>query len=524
MDISAYQKIGEIPYDFTHKRLSIAVAEGTDRFLIAKGALTNVLAVCAKTESAGGTIADIHPALEQIQKKYEEFSGEGFHRSSEETILDAQQGLDGTKEKGQHPHDQQNRTAEQQLKTQQREQNEEALFKVEKRRSISRGTGRSRNAGNTLRAPREQQVPAKRAEAFTGRQKNKLQDTSDRSKASFTSTLPMFANLRCEAHQEKTMKFVEVQHFGGPEVLRFVEEADPEPKAGQVAIEVKAIGINFADIMAREGTYPGVPSAPFRPGYEVAGVVTAWGEGVTGFRGGERVMGIISNGGYTTHAVLNAQETIRLPDALDFAPATALLVQGLTAYFLLEAGNLREGQSVLIAGAAGGVGSLAIQIAKLKGAGKVMGLASPSKHERARSLGADAVFDYTQSGWSKSVLSETDGAGFSLFLDSQGDLGSEAFDALGQKAYWLIYGGQSGSGSGLPVERLWSLVGKNATLRGYNLFGNIADFERGLNEMLGWVSSGKLQLDVQRFPFSEVAQAQEAISNRKTTGKVVLEP
>ncbi|MBC7527082.1 MAG: hypothetical protein H7308_05990 [Chthonomonadaceae bacterium] len=118
MDISAYQKIGEIPYDFTHKRLSIAVAEGTDRFLIAKGALTNVLAVCAKTESAGGTIADIHPALEQIQKKYEEFSGEGFHRSSEETILDAQQGLDGTKEKGQHPHDQQNRTAEQQLKTQ----------------------------------------------------------------------------------------------------------------------------------------------------------------------------------------------------------------------------------------------------------------------------------------------------------------------------------------------------------------------------------------------------------------------
>lgn len=321
------------------------------------------------------------------------------------------------------------------------------------------------------------------------------------------------------------MKFVEVQQFGGPEVLQIIEAPDPIPQVGQIVIKVKASGINFADIMAREGLYPNVPSAPFRPGYEIAGVVAAVGEGVIGFHGGERVMGMLPMmGGYTTHAVLNAQDAIRLPDTLDFAPATALLVQGLTAYFLLETADLQAGQSVLIAGAAGGVGSLAVQIARLKGAGKVIGLASPSKHERVRSLGADSVFDYTKSGWSIPVLAETEGQGISIFLDSQGDLATEAFDALGYKAHWLIYGGQGQKSNGLPPERLWTLVGKNATLRGYNLFGNAADFGRGLTEMLGWVASGKLEIDVQRFPLREVARAHEAISNRRTTGKVVLEP
>jgi len=320
------------------------------------------------------------------------------------------------------------------------------------------------------------------------------------------------------------MKIVEVQQFGGPEVLHVIEEADAPPQSGQIAIEVKASGINFADIMARNGAYPGVPSAPFRPGYEVAGVVSAVGEGVQGFQGGERVMAFVPNSGYTSYSVVSAQQATRLPDDLDFGAATALLVQGLTAYFLLEAGNLQAGQSVLIASAAGGVGSLAVQIAKLKGAGKVIGLASPSRHDRVRSLGADAVLDYTQSGWSKQLLPETGGQGISLYLDSQGDLGSEAFDSLAQKAYWLIYGGQSGSGSGLPPERVWGLVGKNATLRGYNLFGNAAEFGRGIAELLGWVAAGKLKIEVTRFPLSEVARAHEAISNRQTTGKVVLEP
>ena len=320
------------------------------------------------------------------------------------------------------------------------------------------------------------------------------------------------------------MNVIEVNQFGGPETLQFVEKAAPAPKGGQIVVEVRASGINFADIMAREGYYPAVPSAPFSPGFEVAGTVSQRGDGVQGHQLGERVMGVVPSGGYAQYAVLDAATAYVLPDSLDFAPATALLIQGLTAYFLLETGNLQLGQTVLVPGAAGGVGSLAVQIAKLKDAGKVIGLASPSKHDLVRSLGADAVFDYTQPGWSKSVIAEAGEAGVSVFLDSQGDLGTEAFDTLGQKAHWLVFGGQSGSRNGLPGERLWGMVFKNITLRGYNVSSNSADWGRGIEEMLGWATSGKLKLETQSFPLADASKAHEAISARKTTGKVVLVP
>ena len=324
------------------------------------------------------------------------------------------------------------------------------------------------------------------------------------------------------------MRFVEVPRFGGAEVLQIMEAPDLTPQAGEIVVSVKAAGVNFADIMARQGNYPNVKAAPFRPGYEIAGVVTAVGDSVQGFSGGERVMGMLGDmGGYSSQAALPAETAIRLPDTLDFAPATALLVQGLTAYFLLEAGGLKggqTGQTVLIPGAAGGVGSLAVQIAKLKGAGKVIGLASPAKHDLVRSLGADVALDYTQSGWSQTALAETGGKGVDIFLDSQGDPATEAFDALAEKAHWLIFGSQSGSGNALSPERIWGLVGKNATLRGYNLFGNLAEFGRGLGDLIDWATSGKLTLSAQRFPLADVARAHEAVSHRQTTGKVVLEP
>ena len=320
------------------------------------------------------------------------------------------------------------------------------------------------------------------------------------------------------------MQVIEAQKFGGPEVLRLIEEAAPAPKAGQIVVEVKASGINFADIMAREGMYPAVSSAPFRPGFEVAGIVSQRGDGVQGHQLGERVMGMVQGGGYADHAVLDAASVYVLPDSLGFGPATALLIQGLTAYFLLEVGQLQPGQTVLIPGAAGGVGSLAVQIAKLKGAGKVIGLASPSKHELVRSLGADAVFDYTKPGWSKLVSAEAGEAGVSVFLDSQGDLGTEAFETLGLKSHWLVFGGQSGKTGGLTGDRLWPMVFKNITLRGYNVNANAADWGRGMAEMLGWVASGKLRIETQSFPLADAAKVHEAISARQTTGKVVLVP
>ena len=320
------------------------------------------------------------------------------------------------------------------------------------------------------------------------------------------------------------MQVIEVKQFGGPEAMELIEENTPMPSAGQVIIEVKASGINFADILIREGLYPPGVTAPVRLGLEVAGVVSQRGDSVQGFQRGTRVMAFVPSGGYADHAVLDTASVYVLPDDLDFAAATALLVQGLTAYFLLETGQLSPGQTVLVPSAAGGVGSLAVQIAKLKGAGKVIGLASPSKHAFVRSLGADAVFDYTQPGWAKDVLAETDGAGINVFLDSQGELETEAFDALAMKSHWLVYGAQSGSSSVLTTERLREMQGRNITLRGYNLYANVTEWGRGVQELLGWATTGKLKIDVTRFPLTDAAKAHQAISARQTTGKVVLEP
>ena len=209
------------------------------------------------------------------------------------------------------------------------------------------------------------------------------------------------------------MKAIEVAAFGGPEELKLVDKPRPEPGPGQVLIEVKAAGINFADLLAREGKYPPGPKPPFTPGMEAAGVVAALGEGVTAPAVGTRVMSFISAGGYAEYALAEAAQAVPLPDALDFAPATALLVQGLTAYFLLKrAAELKPGQSVLVNAAAGGVGSLAVQLAKLFGAGTVLGTAStPEKRELVKSLGADEAIDYTQPGWADAVKAATGGTG-----------------------------------------------------------------------------------------------------------------
>jgi NADPH2:quinone reductase len=321
------------------------------------------------------------------------------------------------------------------------------------------------------------------------------------------------------------MNIVEFARFGGPEELQLIEVPTPQPGAGQILIEVKASGINFADVMARSGVYPNVRSAPFRPGFEAAGVVTVVGEGVENFAVGDRAMALLRSAGYATHAILEASQAVKLPDTLDFAPATALLVQGLTAYFLLEEGNVGTGKSVLIPSAAGGVGSLAVQIAKLRGAGPIIGLASPRKHEAVKQLGADAVFDYTQPGWSKQVKEATGGRGIDIFLDSQGDVTGEGVDTLADKAMWMVYGGQAQGGGVLDAERLWDLVFRNITLRGYTVFSNAPDFGRALEEMFGWVASGQLIIEAgHRFPLAKAAEAHEAIENRQTTGKVVLEP
>jgi NADPH2:quinone reductase len=328
------------------------------------------------------------------------------------------------------------------------------------------------------------------------------------------------------------MKFIQVDQFGGPEQLKLREEATPVPARGQLLVEVKASGINFADLTARSGHYATFSSAPFRPGFEVAGTVAGVGEGVSNFAIGQRVMAVMQGGGgYASHATVEANMAVPLPDNLDFAPATALLVQGLTAYFLLEAGQLKPGGTVLVPGAAGGVGSLAVQIAKLKGAGKVIGLASPSKHAKVCAYGADDVFDYNRPGWSKQVLAATGGKGVDIYLDSQGELWGEGAHMLGKGAFWLMFGRQARGDSALDAKfmglakTLTNLIFSGVTIRSYWLNSDVHRIGEALPELIGWAASGKLCIEADnRFALEDAAKAHEAIAARQTSGKVVLEP
>ena len=327
------------------------------------------------------------------------------------------------------------------------------------------------------------------------------------------------------------MKAIRMTEHGGPEVLRIAEQPDLQAGDGQLLIDVRASGINFADLMARQGIYAAAPKPPMTPGLEVAGTVANVGANVEGFAMGDRVMSLLQTGGggYAEQAVVPAQTAVKLPDELDFAPATALLVQGLTAYFLLQDAPLGKGESVLVNAAAGGVGSLAVQIAKLMGAGTVIGTAStPEKRQMVEDLGADVAVDYTQSGWAEKVKAATNGRGVDVFLDATGELDGEGFETLAEGARWMIYGAQSGNFGSLRGERTGAMLARSLTLRGYILYRSAQDatlLQAALQQLMDWTTSGQLKIDSgHRFPLSQAAQAHEAIAARKTTGKVVLEP
>ncbi len=323
------------------------------------------------------------------------------------------------------------------------------------------------------------------------------------------------------------MKAIEIPRYGGPEVLQVVDKPQPTAGPGQILIEVKAAGINFADLMSRAGTYPPAPKPPFVPGMEAAGIVTAVGEGVTNYKAGDRVAAMTS-AGYAEYALADAATAAPLPDALGFAEATALLVQGLTAYGLLtHAVPAIQGKSVLVSAAAGGVGSLAVQLAKLLGAETVIGLASSgSKRDQIKALGADAAIDYTQPDWAEQVKAATGGKGVDVFLDASGDNTNGALKPVAKGGYWVVYGAQSDPLVGLSGEALMEMLFNAQTIRGWTLYELGPDAIRAaLTQLIGWAVGGQLTvLANDRFPLSKAAEAHRAIDTRKTTGKVVLEP
>ena len=268
------------------------------------------------------------------------------------------------------------------------------------------------------------------------------------------------------------MKAIRVHELGAADKLTLEEVEKPTPNADEVLVKVAAAGINYADTMMRAGNYLTKPDLPFTLGYEAAGTIEAVGANVTNLNIGQRVLATTSSGGYAEFATAKAATVIPIPDELGFGESTALLVQGLTALGLLN--EAQAGETILIHAAAGGVGTLLVQLAKHKGL-KVIGTASSEqKLQLVAELGADFAVNYSENDWTDEVLKATDGKGVDWLIEMVGGaIVAQNLKVLAKHGTMWIYG--SASGEDFKVSVL-SLMSKNHTIRGYWLMNESACF------------------------------------------------
>jgi NADPH:quinone reductase-like Zn-dependent oxidoreductase len=332
------------------------------------------------------------------------------------------------------------------------------------------------------------------------------------------------------------VRAVVITKHGPPEVLQIEERPDPEPGPGQLAIDVHAAGVNFADTMARIGLYPDAPKPPCVVGYEVAGTVAALGEGSEGFAVGDRVMAGTAFNGYAERAVAGVGDVIPLPERLSYVEGAAIPVNYGTAWAsLVDYGNVQPGQKVLIHAAAGGVGISATQIAKKLGA-EVWGTASPAKHEAIRGFGVDHPLDYTRSGWERNVPK------LDLVMDAIGGPSFRRSYELLRPGGRLIAFGASAVVSG-DKRNLVTAARTALRMPRFNMIKQMSDSKAviGLNMKSLWDEYGTLEqwvtplralLDdgtihpviAADFPFERAGDAHRMLSERRNVGKVVLTP
>ncbi|ATA59356.1 alcohol dehydrogenase [Geobacillus stearothermophilus] len=324
------------------------------------------------------------------------------------------------------------------------------------------------------------------------------------------------------------MKIVQFAEYGGTEVLQVKEAERPLPSGRQVVIEAEAIGVNYADTARREGRYVVPTPLPFVPGTEVAGIVREVGPDVEAIRPGQRVVALIESGGYAEFVAVDERAVVPLPDGLDVRRAAALPVQGLSAYHILTTmGRLEEGETVLVHAAAGGVGTLAVQLAKRFGAKTVIATASTEeKRALAARLGADVTIDYTKDGWAAEVMEATDGRGVDVALEmAGGDVFHQTLDCLAPFGRLVVYGAASGEMTRLNPVRL---MAKNWSVIGFFLpqvMRKRALYERSLRDLLAWVRDGSLELTIGGvYPLERAAEVHRLLQGRKTSGKLLLVP
>jgi len=323
------------------------------------------------------------------------------------------------------------------------------------------------------------------------------------------------------------MQVIEVTEFGDASTLERVERERPDPGPGEVRIDVKAVGVNFADVMQRRGHYHGGPQPRYVPGMEAAGVVDAVGEGAEREEG-ERVVAMVDGGAYAEYVTAPAVALFDVPEGTSFREAGGFPVQFLTAHHCLhEWGGLEADERVLVQAAAGGVGTAAVQLADAAGAEGFGTASTAEKLDLADRLGCDHPINYTDADFADVVDDRTDGEGVDLVLDGVGgETFSRSVDALSHFGRVVAYGAASGEPGTADTATL--LFG-NKSVEGFHLGRAMQrDPERvyqAVPELSRMLAAGDLEVVVgQTFDLADAADAHRALEDRETTGKVVLEP
>lgn len=321
------------------------------------------------------------------------------------------------------------------------------------------------------------------------------------------------------------MKAIRVHEVGGPDVLRYEEVPAPEPGPKQALVKIEAIGLNFVDCNYRKGAYRA--ALPFTPGMEAAGTVAATGPEVAEIRVGDRVAYAPHIGAYAEYAVVPAERLVKIPDGLDARSAAAAILQGMTAHYLATSVHpLKQGDTALVHAAAGGVGLLLTQIAKMRGA-RVLGTVSTrEKAELARQAGVDEVILYAEQDFHAEVMRLTGGKGVDVVYDS---VARTTFDkslkSVRVRGTLALFGQASGPSEAVDPLRLWehSVFLTRPALAHYTMTRD--ELLARANDVLGWVRTGKLRVTISRvLALKDAAEAHRLLEGRQTTGKVLLIP
>ena len=324
------------------------------------------------------------------------------------------------------------------------------------------------------------------------------------------------------------MKAIHCREWGTPDILRLEEVERPSLEPHQVRIRVRAAGVNFADTLMVAGKYQVKPPFPFTPGLEAAGEIVELGNDVEGLRLGQRALAVLRfGGGYAEEIVVDAAAVAPIPDAMDFATAAAFPVAYGTSHFALtHRGHLQPGETLLVLGAAGGVGLTAVEIGKAMGARVIAAAGGAEKLAVASSRGADELIDYTTESIRDRVRAITDGNGADVVFDPVGgDAFDQALRAVNWEARMLVIGFAAGRIQAVPANLI--LV-KNISVIGV-VWGAQAERDpalivRNLAELLRWWEAGRLKPMVAKvFRLAEAAEAMAALLSRRYAGKIVLE-